>query len=228
MVSFSIIVLISVIVFFAVAFIYVFFFQRKGRKVIIRLKEELASGHWIHIEPDKAHKGLLYRDHDSVEKLKIPKKFSKYPIEAPNLTSLMPSDKGTYVVDVVKDAEGLYRPVNVEIIDAKTYREKVEQRESMGWYINEKERSDKKYQKNDMWSKYGAVVTIGVIAIAGMMMIYVTGQQINELNDDYRQQTLGEIQEQRSFLLDAVNNIKGETPINEDTSENTDRPPSRG
>ena len=228
MVSISIIILISVVVFFAAAFLYVIFFKQKGRKVIVRFKEELANGHWIHIQPDKVHKGLLYRDNDSVEKLKVPKKFSKYPIEAPNLSSLLPSDKGMYVVDLVKDAEGLYRPSNVEIIDTKHFREKVEQRESMGWYINEKERSDKKYDKKDLWSKYGAVITIGVIAICGMMMIYVTGQQINELNDDYRQQTLGEISEQRSFLLDAVNNIKGETPINEQTSENADTPPSRG
>jgi len=217
-------VLISVLIFFIGAFIYIAFFGNKGRKVIIEFYEEMSNNAWYRIDPDKIYKGRIFRDKDGVEKLKVPKKFSKLSLEAVNINCLTPTNKGFAVVKMVKDAEGLFRSMAVEVIDNKTFRAKVEQREPLAWLLQEHERVKQQYQKKDRWAQLAPLALLGIIIIGGLLVIYSTGQQINELNDDYREQTLGEIKEQKSFVLDLVNNIKGENNNNVETSEDAEKP----
>lgn len=225
MVSVSIGVLIAVIVFFAIAFAYIIFFAPKGRKVIIEFYEEMSNGAWFRIDAHKVYKGLIYRTKEGVEKFKVPKKFSKLPLEAINIDCLTPSNNGVPVVKLVKDAEGLFRPTQIQFDDKKKFKAKVEEREPLSWLFQEMERIQKQYAKNDLWSKIAPLAMLGVVVLGGLLTIYGTGQQINELNDDYREQTLGEITQQRSFVLDLVNNIKGENNNNVTTSDSAQKPP---
>lgn len=222
------IVLIALIVIIAGMGIYLLVFQKKGRKVFLEFYEEMNAGNWYRVDAHKKYKGLVFRDKDGVEKLKIPRKFSKVNIEAPNIESLMPSSRGTPVLVMVKDAEQLFRPTNIKFDDKKTFRAKVEQREALSWLFQEKERTDKQYQGGDFFTKYGAMITLGIIIVGGLLTIWVTADKINELNDDYRGQVLGDTKEQKNFIRDLVNNINGGNNNNVETSEDAERPPNNG
>lgn len=206
--------------------IYLLAFANKGRKVYLEFYEEMGDGNWYRIDPDKTYKGLIFRDKDSVEKLKIPRKFSKTPLEAANVADLIPSSRGVPVLMMAKDAEQLFRPMNASIADKKTFKAKVEQREPLSWLVNENERVNRDYQNKDFWTKYGAMVTLGIIVVGALLIIYVTADKINELNDDYRAQVLQDVREDRSWMQDLVNNIKGNPVNNVETSTNADKPPT--
>lgn len=222
------IILIVVATIVAGMFIYMMFFRAKGRRVYVEFYEEMKKDSWYRIDPHETYKGLLYRDQDGVEKLKIPKKFSKVPIEAVNIDSLIPSSTGKPIVMLAKDAEQLFRPMNCMIDDKKTFRAKVEQREPLSWLFQEKERTDQQYASKNKWAQYAAVMTLGIIIMGGLLTVWVTADKINELNDDYRAQVLKDTQEQKSWVVDLVNNINPAAPDNVEPSENAEVPPQSG
>lgn len=206
--------------------IYLLAFANKGRKVYLEFYEEMGDGNWYRIDPDKSYKGIIFRDKDSVEKLRIPRKFSKTPLEAANVADLIPSSKGTPVLMMAKDAEQLFRPMHASILDKKTFKAKVEQREPLSWLVNENERVMRDYQSKDWFAKYGAMVMVGVVVIGGLLTIWVTADKINELNDDYRAQVLQDVREDKSWMQDLVNNIKGNPSNTVETSNGVDKPPT--
>lgn len=208
--------------------LFVLFFKPKGRKVFVEFYEEMNSGNWYKIQPKKTFVGRIFRDKDGVEKLKVPKKFSRVPIEAANIDDLIPTSIGTPVLMLAKDAEQLFRPMHCYIDDKKTFRAKVEQREPLSWLFQEQERINQQYKDKNFWTQYGALITVGIIIMGGLLTIWVTADKINELNDDFRADVLGDVREQKSFMVDLVNNIKGGINNNIETSEDAEKPPTSG
>jgi hypothetical protein len=218
-------VLITVAIFFSMAFIYFIFFGNKGRKVFIEFYELYGGDKPVLLNADKRAVGII-KTIDGKEKFKIPRKYSADYLTPPPNNCIIQAKGNKDVVRLLRVAQGIFVPLSQELKGTKNeYFQYInEQTEPYAWSINERNILSERTKKNDLWTKIAPVAILGIVIIGGLLTIYSTGQQINELNDDYRQQTLGEIQQQKSFVLDLVNNIKGENNNNVTTSDSAQKP----
>lgn len=229
MVSFSIILLIAVVIFFAMAFLYVLFIKPKGRTLLIEFYELYGGEKPVLVNPNKRDKGIII-NHEGKMKFKIPLKYSKIPLSPPPANCIIRTKGKFDLVRLLKVSEGIYVPMQHTLanLDSDYVQYINEQTEPYNWADNEKNILAQRTTTADKWAKYAPLVVIGIVVLAGLLTIYMTADNINKLMDDYRGEVLGEITEQRSWALDIVNNIKGDSQSNSMVQTDTPNvPPSR-
>lgn len=224
MVSIALIVLIAAAVLCVIAAAF-YIFRPKGRKVFLEFYE-LKGGTPRLLNPKKRIFGRVFRK-DGREKLKIPGRYSKFPLQAPTDECYI-NCKGDFdLLRLLKVSEELYVPLQYHVMEkSKGYIDAInEQSEPISWMLTENEGLAERHKKQDFWSKYATIITVAVVGIVALLIIYGTGQQINDLTDGYRQEVLGEIKNERNFLTEVVNNINGKNNNDDEVAKDTDAPP---
>lgn len=200
-------------------------FNKKGQKVQIRIFEEVSQNIRVEISPTEKIFGRIVRE-KNIEKLHIPKRFSPLPLEGVDPKMFILSDSSWPLVYLMKDAEGMFRPINVKFDDKKNMLQKVEDRDTVSWMMAENERLDRDYSVKDWWQTYGSAVILGGTVFFCLMAIFITGQQINEMTDSNISVLNADRTQFTETLSDIVNNINNNGQNTDvETSENAQRPP---
>lgn len=174
------------IVFIICCVVFVFVLKTgNGRKIEVELYEPRLNGAPKRIA--RGEKIIAYqRRQDDIEKLFLPKKYNKQAIEGIDPSLFIDTDDNTPIIRLLRVSEGMFYPIRTDYdLDKRTLKQVLEERDLIPFYVEEQERDKKRYGENASWlSKYGGIVTGGVIAVTAIVAIYFVydfaGKQIAE------------------------------------------------